>query len=364
MISRDRMKRLLSYVVFLVILIAIISFGYKALSDEEVVETQESSIPQEKPKVFTSDRLGVSFSYPGTWTMEPVEVIGPETGTLFLGVDANCTNQCQGFQFELIPKKSSDDEKENPLVAEFNKEGVLDKGTFLALVKAPTDGAPPELLLYNKKDTIYRFATTATLPQFSYDSIIESFQEIPKVVAVSTPPQDSREFKFEKCGNLADFQDQTFYSDFVAKLIELPRYHQPLFVRSQGMTKIIPENATDVCFSQTGNMMIMLLAGKDYCERGSIVKYETDTGKIVFADVIPATSISNGLHECGSFRNFGKRVGRFITTTAEFGDAGVSMKWTLLYDYIDNVLYGKELCVTTQDETKPDAAPKTECKPI
>ncbi len=357
------MKRALSYLVFVIVVVA--ALAYMLGGDEEASQTSKTN-PSEvegaepgaddsaaKTKVFVSDHLGISFSYPGSLTMEPVV----DYETLFIGSDASCMQNCTGIKFLSIQSKFSDG-KENPLLVDFNKEGVKDSGSFLVIAKT-AEGADAQVSLYNKKDTIYQF--TAPFADF-LSEIAETFQEIPKVSTLKIPSTDPREFKFESCGVLADYQTQPFYGDLLQKLTTLQRYHQAILVSQFGVTKIIPDDVTDICYSSAGSMVIMLLAGKQYCEQGSVVKYETDTGKIEFADLSPATMVPSGLSGCGSLRNFGKRTGRFISATAEFGDAGVSMKWSLIYDYIDNVLFAKEVCTVKQSEE--GGAAQTECKPL
>lgn len=349
------MKRTFSYLVFLVLLIVIIAFGYQAVREEEVVETEEPAAstltPPEKPKVFASDRLGVSFSYPGTWGMEPAE----DSGSLFLGVDANCTQDCQGITLEVITKENQAYQYENRLT-HFSQND-------LRVVKAPPviggEGrSNNEMEIYNKKDTIYVFRATPGIESV-FDQIIEDFQEIPRVTAVKTPSTDQRDFKFDSCGNLDTYAAEPFSADLLQKLGTLQRYLQPAFVSLKGTTKIKKEDISDACHSQAGNIVIMLAKGNEYCERGVIIKYETDTGSIALADFSPSMET---LGRCGSLQNFGKRSGRFIETRAATGDAGVGVKWDLRYDYIENALYPKRICVETHDETNSTAPPKIECK--
>lgn len=370
------MKRVLSYLIFLAVLIGVVTFAYQALSGEEEAsetsststETIETAPPAEKPKVFASDRLGLSFMYPGSWSMPPVEGYD----SLFLGVDGACTKNCQGFMLVAVRKENFDTKGAYSSFEDYIKNVIPDgkgedKGILLVSITPQEESAKSgisRLEIFNKKDTLYSFEAIPPALGSIFNQIVDSFQEIPRVTLAAEPPTDIREFKFDSCGNLDTYQSQTFYADLVQKFETIQRYNQPSSVLVGGVTKLMKENVTDTCYSQAGNIVVMLVSGQQgQCDAGQIVKYETDTGRIEAADFSPAANVFG---KCAGLVRFGKREGRFIPTKAAYTNemTAQNLEWDLLYDYIDNKIYPKRECEKKVNPSDASAPPTVECKDL
>lgn len=348
-----------------------------------VVLNMQSGPKLMKGKLFESSELGMAFEYPAEWTGDMVK--DPSGVALF--ANSACTEKCANLFVQHVAKEQHDytyrtilnddfkipqklDPSRPPTAAESASVTLptqTDKGEFLAVAELPDpQSGLSTLKIYNKKDRIYLFqlinptstltdATTGAAAEATaiFDLITATFHELP-IVAKEFPTisKTGAEFRFA-CGDLDSFRAQPFFDDFTKKVEGLNLYRTAGDISSRGFMKASVTDVSQICYSKEGNVMIGILSSREYCVLGNIVRYNTQTGVIEYADESHVLANTN----CMSLTEFGKRNGTVIGLKGGFGDAGMFQEATFDYGYNENVLRVNQVC--SGDAAQPE---KKTCK--
>lgn len=322
-------------------------------------------------KPFESKALGFKFDYPADFTGDVIEDIAKEQ-VLFLRSndcptvtreDATVITTCEG----LLASISTRENKINETAQNISPK---DTGDFLITTVPANDvlNVQSRLEIDNKKGRVYTFevktggSPASAISKGSGEKLLarvaDSFKEITAEEATwATPPAESgQEISFNSCGEASKYKAEPFYADFIQKAGDLYR-RRDTAGRLRDTSKVTEKDLKDVCYSSQGGLVMALMSAGEYCDFGGILKYDIPSKSLKFAEDT-AVRREQG---CASLSSIGKRHGKQIDVRAAFGDAGVSADILLNYDYNNNYLTTKRVCLTeTTDFIKGTS--KTSCQ--
>lgn len=343
---------------------------------------------------FANPEMKVSFDYPSEWN--GVTAKTDHDAVIFF--DKECKDICNNLYVHVLTTAQNEYQYNNILGGEFKLPDFaakmtpdnaalytsaagstpIEKNSFLAVHGLDPTTKIPSLKIYNKKDTLYIFeirtpSAQGGTPNFTilkndtadlvaqsekvFSLIVDSFtlntestntqptEQVP-VIAAGT------EFKFDSCGDINEFEKETFYPDFAKKVEALDLFTSPAALSDFGFRKAKMENIISACYSKEGNMFIAVVSPKEYCELGNVAKYDIAAATLTYADNSQPERESG----CLSLQSFGKRNGKVIGLKALSGDAGSYSNGEFEYGYNQNILLLKKVCSGTVGQ------PASDCK--
>jgi len=187
-----------------------------------------------------------------------------------------------------------------PVKAEFGDAGNDHKSEFL----------------YNYQKNTIRLKRTCNTSENNFGEAVETCKEYPTQIEIAGP------VSFDGCGKPGKYKDYDWYDDFDRQIKALNL--NPLIASS--------DDLKEICFSGEGNLAIVLYGG-DYCEKGSVFRYDTENGILEKAELV------GEIGNCSAnFYEFGKRSGSIVPIKAASADGGCKRRSDFDYDFVNNAV--------------------------